>query len=204
MRLACLCADGLGIPKHALRIDLPLQRQQACIQRISVVQLVRGGRIVARIHVIQVRAEPRLRLRTNHGIVDALHKVDGLRAVPVVLQHPQAIAVAVRREVGILGVDGGPGPAVQVGDDVELSGARRLDVCVERIECGGREARRFGHRERFGEEILVLGVVCQGLLDGALAADEDKVVVPSVGLDGDGPWGGHIATELRENFGVEF
>lgn len=115
-----LSTDGLRVPEHVVRIDLLLQRQQLSIQRIAVVQLVRGRSIVARIDVIQVRAEVGLGLRLDNSVVEAVDEVCRRGGVAVVLEDPQAVTVVVSGEGDVLGVDGRAGTAVQVDDGIVL------------------------------------------------------------------------------------
>lgn len=163
---------------------------------------------IARIHIIQVRAKRRLRLRRNHRVLQPIHERHRLRvpALPVVLEHPQTVSVPVGGEVRIPGVDLAPRPAVQVDDGVEryALGGRRLRVGVEGVERGGAQAGGFRHREGLREEGVVLGVAREGLFDGRLARHEDQVVVPGVGLHGDVSRLGHAAQELGLDARGEF
>lgn len=163
---------------------------------------MRGRSIIARIDIVQVRAEGSLRLRLDDSIVEPVDEVGRRRLVPVVLEDPEAVAVVVRGEVGVLGVDGRAGAAVQVDDGVVL-GSGALDVVEPCVETVGGEAGGLGDGDGLGEEVLVLVVAGEGFLDLGLAGDEDEVVVPAVGLDGGCASGGHGADELGLDLSVE-
>jgi hypothetical protein len=116
----CLSSDSLGMPEHALRVDLLLQRRKSRVYRVTIVQLVCRRGIVRWVNIIEVRSELGLWLRLDNGIIQAVDEVDRVACQSIVLENPETVAVIVGCEVGVLLVDLTSGSAVQVDDHIVL------------------------------------------------------------------------------------
>lgn len=166
---------------------------------------MRRRRIQTRIHIVQIRAKLGPRLRPRNRIIQPINKLRRRARHAVILDHPQAIPVAVGREVGCFRIDGGAGAAVEVDDGEEVclrAGASHI-VVEGSYRCRG-EARGLGHGQGFREEGVVFVVAGQGLLDCAFAAYLDEVVVVRVRRDDDVCGRGQCAQEFWPDLGIEF